>query len=64
MVYPTIFKNDLIWDADTIPIKEVKMFGNDGKPIFDVKTEYHKPYFITLKRIFPKLGKKYNFYWK
>ena len=37
------------------------MFSNDGKPIFDVKTEYHKPYFITLKKIFPELGKKYKY---
>jgi hypothetical protein len=37
------------------------MFNNNGKPIFDVKTEYHKPYFITLKKIFPELGKKYNY---
>ena len=51
----------LIWDSDTIPIKEVKMFSSDGKPIFDVKTEYHKPYFITLNKIFPELGKKYNY---
>ena len=51
----------LVWDSDTIPIKEVKMFSNDRKPIFDVKTEYHKPYFITLKKIFPELGKRYNY---
>ena len=51
----------LIWDSDTIPIKKVKMFSNDGKPFFDVKTEYHISYFITLKKIFPVLGKKYNY---
>jgi hypothetical protein len=51
----------LIWDSDTIPIKEVNMFSNEGKPIFDVKTEYHRPYFITLKKIFPELGKKNKF---
>ena len=42
----------LIWDSATIPVKEVKMFNNDSKPFFDLKTEYHKPYFITMKRIF------------
>jgi hypothetical protein len=51
----------LIWDSDTIPIKKVKMFNNDGKPFFDVKKEYHRPYFITIKKIFPELGKKYNY---
>ena len=51
----------LVWDSDTIPIKKVKMFNNDGKPIFHVKTEYYRPYFITIKKIFPELGKKYNY---
>ena len=63
MIYCRLCHNKfyLVWDSDTIPIKEVKMFSNDRKPIFDVKTEYHKPYFITLKKIFPELGKRYNY---
>jgi hypothetical protein len=63
MIYCRLCHNKfyLIWDSDTIPIKKVKMFNNVGKPIFDVKREYHKPYFITLKKIFPELGKKYNY---
>lgn len=51
----------LIWDCDTIPIKEVNMFSNDGKPYFDIKREYHKPYFITMEKLLPELGKKYNY---
>ena len=51
----------LIWDSDTIPVKEVKMFNNYSKPYLDVKTEYHKPYFITMKKIFPELEKKNNY---
>ena len=35
--------------------------NNNGKPFFDVKTEYHEPYFITMKNIFPELGKKYDY---
>ena len=46
----------LVWDSDTIPVKKVKMFKSNGKPFFDVKTEYNKPYFITIKNIFPELG--------
>ena len=63
MIYCRLCHNKfyLIWDSDTIPLKEVNMFSSDRKPIFDVKTEYHKPYFIALKKIFPELGKKYNF---
>lgn len=63
MIYCRICHNKfyLIWDSDTIPLKKIKMFNKAGKPFFDVKTEYHKPYFITLKRIFPELGKKYKY---
>lgn len=49
----------LIWDSDTIPVKPVAMFlGN--KPYFDCKTEYHRPYFDTLKKLFPGLDKNNN----
>lgn len=51
----------LIWDCDTIPIKKVNMFNNDRKPYFDVKEEYNKPYFITMEKLLPELGKKYNY---
>lgn len=51
----------LIWDCDTIPIKKVNMFSNDRKPYFDVKEEYNKPYFITMEKLLPELGKKYNY---
>ena len=51
----------LIWDSDTIPVKDVKMFNSYGKPFFDIKTEYHEPYFITIKKIFPQLEKKCNY---
>jgi len=60
MIYCNICQDKyyLIWDSDTIPIKKVKMFENNGKPIFDFKAEYHEPYFITMKNIFPELEKK------
>ncbi len=51
----------LIWDSDTIPIKKVKMFSDDGIPYFNVKTEYHRPYFITMKKLIPKLRKKNHY---
>ena len=38
------------WDADTIPIKKCNMFINE-RPVFDTKTEYHKPYFSTIKNL-------------
>ena len=44
----------LIWDADTIPLKRIDMHNGCGQPYFDVKEEYHWPYFSTMKRIFNK----------
>ena len=43
----------LIWDSDTVPLKPVKMFADDGRPFFDMKTEYNPPYFDTMSRILP-----------
>lgn len=51
----------LIWDSDTIPIKKVNMFSDDGTPYFNVKTEYHPPYFTTMQRLIPELSKKNNY---
>ena len=63
MEYSRICKDEyyLIWDSDTIPLKLMKIFDDKNKPYFDVKTENHTPYFITMKRIFPELGKIYNY---
>ena len=63
MQYSKICQDEyyLIWDSDTIPVKKVKMFNNFRKPLFDVKTEYNKPYFITIKKIFPKLRKRFKY---
>lgn len=40
----------LSWDADTIPLGNI-CFEQDGKLIFDVKKEFHKPYFVPIKNI-------------
>lgn len=51
----------LLWDGDTIPLKKYEYAG--GGLHFDVKTEFHKPYFDTISALFPELGKlcKYSF---
>ena len=56
MSYSLICKKEyyLIWDADTIPIKKVNMFEN-RYPIFDIKSEHHQPYFITIGHLLPNL---------
>lgn len=43
-------KEYLIWDADTIPLRNLS-FKENGKNVFTIKTEYHKPYFETLNKI-------------
>ena len=60
MVYSNITQDKfyLVWDSDTIPVKKVKMFKSNGKPFFDVKTEFNEPYFITMNNIFPRIRKK------
>ena len=49
----------LVWDSDTIPIKNISIFDKENKPYFDVMDKYSKSYFTTLKKIFPELGKIY-----
>jgi len=41
----------LSWDADSIPVRPINFFDENGSPLFTMKEEYHKPYFITLKKI-------------
>lgn len=58
--YSKICQDDyyMVWDGDTIPTKNFSMF-KDGTstPYFDMKTEYHKPYFDTVEKLFPGMHK-------
>ena len=40
----------LSWDSDTIPLRHISFFDGD-KPLFTMKSEYHKEYFLTLKNL-------------
>ena len=51
----------LIWDSDTVPTHVVNMYAENGKRYFDVKTEYHEPYFQTLGRLLPELRKNNDY---
>lgn len=55
MAYSLICRDDyyLLWDSDTIPLKKVA-FMIENKPVFDCKTEHHKPYFNTISNLFPE----------
>jgi len=41
----------LSWDADTLPIRHIEFFDQDNKPYFSMKSEYHQPYFNTIKKV-------------
>ena len=57
MSYSEICENEyyLLWDSDTLPIRFINMFDKSN-PIFDMKKEYHSPYFNTLVRLFPDIN--------
>lgn len=51
----------LIFDADTIPINSLNFFEEE-KIIFNVKSEYYKPYFNTIRKLFnDEVKKETNF---
>lgn len=50
----------LLWDSDTVPLKKVCLFDNEEKPVFHIKTEYHKPYFDVIEKLIPGLRKQIN----
>lgn len=60
MKYSSICKDDyyLVWDGDTVPCAPFSMFREGTSiPYFDLKTEYHEEYFVTLSKLLPGMGK-------
>ncbi len=48
----------MVWDGDTIPCKQIKMFQDEsGKPYLDMKHEYHEEYFETMGKLLPGIRK-------
>lgn len=45
-------ENVVIWDADTIPLRRLSFFSNQGKPRYYASTEYHSPYFDVIEKCF------------
>lgn len=41
----------LSWDSDTIPLKKLDFFDQDGNPYFTMKLEHHEPYFSAIERL-------------
>lgn len=42
----------ITWDADTIPIRKINFFNENNKFIFSLKSEFNKPYFDTIEKLF------------
>ena len=41
----------LSWDSDTVPLREIDFFADNGKPYFTMKSEHHAPYFVAIERL-------------
>lgn len=41
----------IIWDADCVPVRDIQLFGDDGKVAYMMATEYHAEYFRVIERI-------------
>lgn len=65
MSYCELCEDDyyLVWDSDTIPIRKIDLFSENGKPYLDVKIEHNQAYFDTIKSLLPTLKKdiEYSF---
>lgn len=44
-------ENYVIWDADTVPLKEIGFFERSGKVQFYIGSENHEPYFETIEKL-------------
>lgn len=53
MGYSLITDDDyyMVWDADTVPINNIDMFDENGRPYFNLKVEYNAIYFDTIKAL-------------
>jgi hypothetical protein len=41
----------LIWDADTVPLRPMEFFDDQGRMLFTIAAEYHRPYFETYQNL-------------
>jgi hypothetical protein len=41
----------LIWDADTVPLRPLEFFDDEGRMLFTTATEHHRPYFETYQNL-------------
>ena len=41
----------IVWDADTVPVRPISFQNEQGQYLFNVRPEYNKPYFDTMKTL-------------
>ena len=41
----------LIWDADTVPLRPIQFFDEQGRMLLTKAQEFHQPYFLTYEKI-------------
>ncbi len=52
----------LIWDADTIPLRNMEFFDGQGKMLFVTGDEEHAPYFETYRKLLgEEPGREFSF---
>lgn len=57
MQYAQVCKDDyyIVWDADTIPLSPISFLDENGCMLFNMKSEHHMPYFVTMERLFKRI---------
>ena len=53
MRYSDICEDDyyMSWDMDTVPLRRMELFDNEGRPYFDTKREFNPGYFKTIENL-------------
>lgn len=48
---PEAWTHYLVWDADSIPVRPIPFFDDEGRVFLDKKREHHRAYFETIGRL-------------
>ena len=55
LAFVDVSNNDrhyLIWDADTVLLRSLELFDEQGRPFYTKAEEHHRPYFSTFEALF------------
>ena len=50
----------LIWDSDTIPVRHIDFFNNNGTPILDLRLQQIPSYYRTMTKLLPNIAAPYH----